>query len=128
MRAAYGAAVELPKPMTVAAGGAAGAALRWIVLDAADDALWSLVTVNTVGAFLLGMVVHGILDRGHTVRLLLGVGFCGALTTLSTLALAVAARLDDGRAFDAFGVATTSVGLGLAAAVVGASTRRRATR
>jgi fluoride exporter len=110
--------------MLVALGGILGTVIRWAVLDAADDALWSLLTVNTVGAFLLGVIVRGFFHSGARLRLFVGVGFCGALTTFSTLALAIAQRLDEGRILDATAVAGSNVGLGLGAAVLGASTRR----
>ena len=83
-----------------------------------------LIAVNTVGAFLLGVIVRGFLQGGARMRLFLGVGFCGALTTFSAFALAVAGRLDDGRLVDAAVLASSSVGFGLAAALFGASTRR----
>jgi fluoride exporter len=114
--------------MLVAVGGLLGTLIRWAVLDAADGALWSLLTVNTVGAFLLGVIVRGFLHDGARLRLFAGVGFCGALTTFSTLALAVAQRLDEGRILDAAAVVTSNVGLGLGAALLGASTRRGVVR
>ena len=120
--------MELPKPIAVALGGILGTALRWAVLDAAGGAGWALVLVNTVGSLLLGAVVHGILHRRGDLRLLLAVGFCGSLTTFSTLALELALRLDEGRILDAVGLGVVSLACGLTAALVGGATRKWATR
>ena len=127
MVAAYGAAVELPNPALVALGGVAGAATRWAALDLADHAAWSLVLVNSAGAFLLGMVAHGLRRRGPGSRLLLGVGYCGSLTTFSTLAVDVAADLDRGATADALVLVVASLGVGIAAATAGAALRRDST-
>ncbi|MET9325219.1 CrcB family protein [Tsukamurella sp. NPDC003166] len=53
---------------------------------------WATFAVNMVGAFLLGGVVEALSqrtddERHRRVRLLLGTGFCGGLTTYSTFAL-----------------------------------------
>jgi len=121
---AYGAAVELPKPFLVAIGAIAGATVRWAIAEAVDHHFWSLTLVNSVGAALLGALVIFFRDADATPRLLLGVGFCGALTTFSTLAYEVAVRLDAGNAMDAlvFAVATTAIGIG--AGYAGVSTGR----
>lgn len=74
----------------VAAGGAAGALLRF----AAGQALgplrpgafpWATFGVNVAGSLLLGLVL-ALVPRGdpHHLRALLAVGFCGGLTTFST--------------------------------------------
>lgn len=94
MRAAYGAPVEVPKPFLVATGGVAGATARWAVLEGTSGAAWSLLAINTLGAFLLGLLVAAGADTGR--RLLLGVGFCGAFTTFSTFAVDIARDLDRG--------------------------------
>lgn len=124
MAAAYGAAVELPKPGLVALGGVAGAATRWAALDLADRAAWALVAVNGVGAFLLGLVVHGLLRHNAGPRLLLGVGFCGSLTTFSTLAVDIASDLDRGETTGALVLLAASLAVGLVAATAGGAMRR----
>ncbi len=116
--------MELPKPILVAAGGVAGATVRWGVVETLDHAVWSLFIVNTAGAFLLGVIVHSQLQGNLPVRLVFGFGFCGALTTFSTLTVEVATRLDDGEVLAALGVGTTSLSLGLSFVLLGASTRR----
>ena len=127
MAAAYGAAVELPKPMLVALGGMAGAAARWAVLEPTDGAAWALVAVNSVGAFVLGLLAHG-LRRGDPQRqLVVGVGFCGAFTTFSTLAVDLAGDLDRGAPGRALLLLGVSVVAGLAATSLGLRTGRGTT-
>ena len=88
------------QPLTlalVATGGAAGSAARYGVSLALPTVTghWPTGTfvVNLAGAFVLGAVLEGLARRGpdvatrQRVRLLVGVGFCGALTTFSTLAV-----------------------------------------
>ena len=122
MAAAYGAPVELPKPMLVATGGMAGAVARWAVLTPTDGAAWALVTVNSVGAFVLGLLAHGLLQGDPRRRLVLGVGFCGAFTTFSTLAVDVAGDLDRGAPGAAMLLLTVSLAAGVAAASLGMRT------
>jgi len=81
----------------VAAGGALGTAARFGVSLALPTTTgrWPLGTflVNMVGSFVLGALIEGLARRGpdsgrrRQARLLLGTGFCGALTTFSTLAV-----------------------------------------
>ncbi|MDT0328368.1 fluoride efflux transporter CrcB [Nocardiopsis lambiniae] len=72
-------------------GGTAGAAARYLVDHAvkarADTPFpWGTLTVNVLGCAILGLLT-GLSAHGgvtETVRLTLGVGLCGALTTYST--------------------------------------------
>ena len=123
--------MHVSKPVLVAIGGVAGAATRSAISDVIDNDLWSLVTVNSAGAFLLGFIVRSKVGS-QGLRLGVGVGFCGALTTFSTLALDLATRLDEGHLNDAAGFAVVTVAIGVAAAVagtrIGARTASRAIR
>lgn len=123
MAAAYGAAVELPKPGLVALGGVAGAATRWAAFELTDQADWCLVAVNGLGAFLLGIIAHSLLRHHASWRLMVGVGFCGSLTTFSTLAVAVASDLDRGATMDGLMLLVVSIGAGLAAGLFGQASR-----
>jgi CrcB protein len=81
----------------VAVGGALGTAARYGVSLALPTTTgrWPLGTfvVNMVGSFVLGALIEGLARRGpdsgrrQQARLLVGTGFCGALTTFSTLAV-----------------------------------------
>ena len=74
--------------LLVAAGGAAGASLRYVaghLGDAPRRIPWGTVAVNLVGSLLLGLLVGaGVTESGFA---LLGLGLCGALTTYSSFAV-----------------------------------------
>jgi CrcB protein len=77
----------------VGVGGATGAIARLVV----DDWLGgrrATVVVNVLGSVALGAVTTA--ATGDFVRLAAGVGFCGAFTTFSSLAVGVADCLADG--------------------------------
>ncbi|MEQ8842777.1 MAG: CrcB family protein [Acidimicrobiales bacterium] len=116
--------MELPKPVLVASGGLVGAGTRWALLQVADDAAWALVGMNAIGSFVLGMLIHGALRGDGSRRLGVGVGFCGALTTFSTLAVDAAHHLDAGSPLDGAGLLLASVVTGLVALLGGMATRR----
>lgn len=104
-------------PVTVVAfvvAAAFGAVLRHLVTTAARDVRRGILVANVVGSFLLGLLVGG--DAGRTVVVVLGTGFCGALTTWSSFAHGLADDDDGGRAVVH---AVTSIALGLAAAALG---------
>jgi CrcB protein len=83
--------------------------------------------VNLVGAFVLGALLEGLVRRGPDVanrqraRLLIGVGFCGALTTFSTLAVEADLLVRSHDAGLAFGYGVGSVAGGLVVTGVGIS-------
>ncbi len=76
--------------VAIFAGGAAGGLARTALEREwpADGHSWPWVTfaVNIAGTAILAYVVLGMSGR-HYARPLLGIGFCGALTTFSTLQL-----------------------------------------
>ena len=110
----YGAAMDRVVP-TVLLGGVIGSVMRWAVGEIGWSDGVTLLVVNTAASALLGIVIALVADREHPVRLALGVGLCGGLSTFSGLALALAQRLDRGDPLDAFVLAAASLGLGLAA-------------
>jgi fluoride exporter len=76
--------------LAVAAGAAVGAALRYLLAHAMAHGRrptgWlpvATLIANTVGCFALGWAVDAL---SGTALLLVGTGFCGGLTTWSTLA------------------------------------------
>lgn len=72
--------------LLVAAGAAVGAALRYLAGHLLDRRLhWGTLLVNLLGSLLLGWLVGRGID-GHW-QALLGVGFCGGLTTYSSFAV-----------------------------------------
>lgn len=74
----------------VAVAGAVGALIRHgavtLAIRVAADARYGTTTVNVVGAAALGSVVRLFRDDiiSEPSALIIGVGFCGALTTFST--------------------------------------------
>ena len=72
--------------LLVALGAAVGAPLRYVTGHLLDVRFpWGTVLVNVVGSFLLGLFTALGLSGGGTA--LLGMGFCGGLTTYSAFAV-----------------------------------------
>lgn len=108
--------------LLVALGAAVGAPLRYLVSHWSRAGLHAVPTVGTIavnvlGSFVLGLLVGSALD-GRWLALV-GVGFCGALTTFSTLALEVWGALSDRRRTEAVLNVALSLALGLGAAWLG---------
>lgn len=109
--------------LLVAAGGAVGAGLRFAV-DRWAHARWSytfpwaILAINLVGSLILG-VITGALLSSTSVGLLVGTGFCGALTTYSTLSFETFGLWE--RGFPRLAVANLlgSATIGVAAAALG---------
>jgi CrcB protein len=86
--------------LLIAAGAAVGAPVRWWVDQWVQQrwvpALpWGTFAVNVVGSLLLGALAHATVDDSAAF-LLLGIGFCGALTTFSSFAWETFRLVEDG--------------------------------
>jgi CrcB protein len=82
---------------------------------------WGTLLVNVAGSFMLG-VVAGLSAAGHVplwVLTLVGVGFCGALTTFSTFSFETFRLLDERLWRTAVVNVVASLAAGLAAVAVG---------
>jgi CrcB protein len=97
-------------------GGCIGAVARAELAEhwAADPSAWPWATfvVNIVGAFLLGYFTTRLQERlpvSAYRRPLLGTGFCGGLTTFSTMQVEVLRMLDGGRIALALAYAVVSI-------------------
>jgi CrcB protein len=73
------------------------------------------LAANVIGSFILGLVVHA----PHDVRLVLGVGLCGALTTFSGVSLQIHRRIKAGAWSSATVYFLVMITAGLVAAMVG---------
>ncbi|MEY2442526.1 MAG: fluoride exporter [bacterium] len=98
------------------AGGAGGALLRVVfVLHSRPDAAswpWATFAINLAGAFALGYFATRLQDRlplSTYRRPFVGTGFCGALTTFSTVQIELLMMLDAHRYALAAGYASASV-------------------
>ena len=120
-----GVAATLPSYWTVlavAAGGAVGASLRFVVITSTAGWLATFpigtLLVNSVGCLIAGLIYPWV-AAGSGMQALLLVGFCGGLTTMSAFGIDLWALLDGGR----YGYAGLYCGatllLGLIAVVVG---------
>ena len=112
--------------LLVAAGAVPGALIRWQAATqlATQLGTWlpggisgANVLVNSLGSFLLGVVVGQPRPR-RRLYLVVGVGFCGALTTFSSWVL-VAAQLQQQKPVAGLLFLLISLGLGLAMARAG---------
>lgn len=110
-------------------GGTVGTFLRATLEDAAPAAPhgvpWTTLTINVVGALLLGVLLESLARIGpdtgwhRSARLGLGTGVLGGFTTYSTFALETVQRLTAGAYLIGVGYAVASVVLGIGAAAIG---------
>jgi fluoride exporter len=117
----------------VAAGGMAGASLRYAVNElvpvAAGVFPWATFLVNISGSLALGVLAVVAVARWpgwHVPRLFLGIGVLGAFTTFSTFANETRALLVAGEGATAASYVVASVAGGLSAAWLGTAATRRA--
>ncbi|PWU47857.1 fluoride efflux transporter CrcB [Micromonospora sp. S4605] len=108
--------------LLVALGAAVGAPLRYLTDRAVQARLgsafpWGTLTVNVAGSLLLGLLTG--LPTDPAVGALVGTGFCGALTTWSTLSYETLRLARGGRQLAALLNVTASLAAGLAAATAG---------
>ena len=105
---------ELTELLLVAAGAVPGALLRWQVALHLED---QNLLVNVLGAALLGLLAGR--PAAPRRQLLVGIGFCGSLTTFSSWTLAAMKQLSTGDWAAALGLIGLTLGLGLGAAALG---------
>ena len=105
---------ELQELVLVALGAVPGALLRWqVALHWADRH----VLVNVLGAALLGYLAG--LPAAPRRQLLVGIGFCGSLTTFSSWMLETVQLISSGKIVEALGLIGLTLGLGVGAAALG---------
>ncbi|SCG67517.1 fluoride efflux transporter CrcB [Micromonospora inositola] len=108
--------------LLIALGAALGAPLRYLTdraVQARHDSPfpWGTLTVNVAGSLLLGAVAA--VPAASAVTALVGTGFCGALTTWSTLSYETLRLAREGARFHAMANVLASVVAGLGAASLG---------
>ena len=105
---------ELNELLLVALGAVPGAVMRWQVASHLHD---KDLFVNVLGAFILGWLVG--LPLRPKRQLLIGIGFCGSLTTFSSWMVHCVTFIAQGDWLAALGLIGLTLGLGLGAAALG---------
>lgn len=106
----------------VCLGGAAGSGMRWLVAGWVQRAAgavfpWGTLSVNLLGSFVLGLIMHMSLTTdmmSPTARLALTTGAMGGFTTYSTFSYETLELVRSG----ALGLAATNVAVTVAACLV----------
>jgi CrcB protein len=113
-------------------GGFVGAIARLGLIEAfphgALEWPWPTFLANVLGAFALGWLTTRLQERlpiSAYRRPLLGTGFCGALTTFSTMQLELVRMLEGGSLALAAGYVLLSVSAGFGAVVLATGLARR---
>jgi len=121
----------------VAAGGAVGSLSRWGLAQWVNPlGGWPLQTliVNTVGSFLLGLLLESLAlrgtesARGRLLRLGAGTGFLGGLTTFSTFAVETERLMANDTWGVGLGYPAVTLVLGVAAVLGGVMTAQATQR
>ena len=120
--------------VAIAAGGALGAPARYEVAQlvhvTSDTFPWATFVTNLAGAFVLGLFLTLVLERLPPTRYLrpfFAIGFLGAFTTFSTMAVETVTLVKDGDAVLGVGYLLASVGAGLVVTYLGIVLARRRT-
>ena len=108
----------------VALGAAIGAPARYLTdraVQSRHDGVfpWGTLAVNLAGSFVLGLLTALGARLSPAVAAAVGVGFCGALTTYSTVSYEVLRLLEDGARRHAVADVVASLLGGLAAVALG---------
>jgi CrcB protein len=114
--------------LLVIAGAVVGAPLRYLTdraVQARHDSVfpWGTFVVNVTGSLILGLLTGAFSAgaAGPHLQLLVGTGFCGALTTYSTFSYETLRLTEAGSGLYAAANVVASVVAGLAAAFAGVS-------
>ena len=105
---------DLRELALVALGAVPGAVIRWQIAVHLHD---NDVIVNVLGAFILGLLVEFPIRPKR--QLLIGIGFCGSLTTFSSWMVNSVSFISQGDWLAALGLIGLTLGLGLGAAALG---------
>lgn len=120
--------MNLTSLLAVAAGGATGSVLRFLVGSALPRATGAFPTgtllVNVLGSFAIGVLLRTTAD-GSVARLALAVGVCGGFTTFSAFSAETVSLLQEGRTLRALAYVGASVLLSVAATAAGFATGAR---
>jgi CrcB protein len=115
----------------IALGGAAGTLgrveLGRLIPTTTNGFPWPTFTANITGAFVIGLVIVLVFDRmapTRYVRPLIGTGFCGGLTTFSTLVVEIDLLVKAGHAALALGYLAASLAAGMVAVWAGMALAR----
>ena len=123
---------QLAVLLVIALGGALGTLLRYGVsrwIHVANDGFpWATFWTNISGAFVLGVFAAVMIERFPARRYprpFFAIGFLGAFTTFSTMAVETVTLVKDGHAVLGIGYSGISVAAGLAVAYAGVVAGRR---
>lgn len=111
--------------LAVAAGGALGAVVRYLVAIGSGrlfgtDFPWGTLIINVTGSFLIGLFAALFATRWNlpqTARIFLTVGICGGYTTFSTFSLDAWYLIERGQTWASGAYMIASVVLSVAALV-----------
>ncbi|MGW3867488.1 fluoride efflux transporter CrcB [Streptomyces sp. NPDC005047] len=110
----------------VIAGAAVGAPLRYLTdlsVQKRHDTVfpWGTLAVNVAGCLILGLLAGAVTydAASNSLQLLVGTGFCGALTTYSTFSYETMRLAESGARFFAAANIVASIVAGLGAAFLG---------
>ena len=117
--------------LAIAIGGALGAPARYGIAQllpvTPGSFPWATFWTNVSGAFVLGVFLTIVIERyppTRFVRPFFGVGFLGAYTTFSTLAVETARLVQDGEVALAVAYTVASIAVGLVVAYLGIALAR----
>lgn len=118
--------------LAIAAGGALGALARHyfaaqVMRWTGGGFPWGIFAANVLGSFLMGVLVHALLQLPEPMpglRAFLAVGVLGAFTTFSTFSLDIVLLIERGQLAQAFGYGAGSVGLAVLGLFAGMAVAR----
>ncbi|MGK5632542.1 fluoride efflux transporter CrcB [Streptomyces sp. URMC 123] len=117
--------------LLVAVGAAIGAPLRyltdrWVQARVDSPFPWGTFTVNAAGSLVLGALTGAAGAASPSLRLFLGTGLCGALTTYSTFGYETLRLAERGHRLTAVANVVATVLIGLGAVALGSAAARAA--